>query len=129
VSGLSGSTQAGFDPSLLLQTVVQNKQMLIALGGLLLGIVLVVFAVRGVVGCVSGAFSRGDEQQSEKPAAEKHQAVRIELAMIGDILQHSGVYESGFLEDGTRNYDHIFAHIGSELQGADIKVVNQETCM
>lgn len=49
--------------------------------------------------------------------------------MVGDILQHSGVYESGFHANGSRNYDHIFAHIDSELADADIKVVNQETVL
>ena len=111
--------------------VRRNLQALMGFGVLVLGLVLVVVAVRGVVGFASGIFSKAGEPQesAQEEAAQSHETVRIELAMIGDILQHSGVYESGFMDDGTRNYDHVFAHIGSALQGADIKVVNQETIL
>ena len=86
-----------------------------------------------MVGCVSGVL-RGKPEEPETPVAEEQvaeetQPVQVDLVMIGDILQHSGVFESGYQDDGTRNYDHIFAHIGSELEGADLKVVNQETIL
>lgn len=100
----------------------------------MLCIVLVVFAVRGVIGFVGGLFSgspkteKVEEQTVVEPVAQGKE-VTIDLVMIGDILQHSGVFTSGYLNDGSRNYDHVFAHIGSELEGADIKVVNQETIL
>ena len=102
---------------------------------LVVSLVLVVFAVRGVVGFVGGLFHRGEKApeaqettEQQAPAVAGHD-VTIDLVMIGDILQHSGVYQSGFLDDGTRNYDHIFAHITSEIEGADVKVLNQETVL
>ncbi|MBP3885696.1 MAG: CapA family protein [Olsenella sp.] len=55
--------------------------------------------------------------------------VEIDLMMIGDILQHSGVFESGQQTDGSYDFDHIFSHIAGELEGQDIKVVNQETIL
>ena len=100
--------------------------------------VLVLFlGIRGIVGCVSSHFSSNEletKQEAsagggEEAASKKGEPVTIELMMIGDILQHRGVYESGYLDDGTRNYDHIFAHIGDQLANTDIKVVNQETLL
>ena len=104
----------------------------------IIGCLLVLFlAVRGVAGCVSRAFAPKDEapaqqQETESQAsapAAKESPVQIDLVMIGDILQHRGVFESGYMDDGTRNYDHIFANIAGLIDGADIKVVNQETVL
>ena len=53
----------------------------------------------------------------------------IDIMMIGDILEHEGVYNSGKMDDGTYNYDHLFAQITSEAQAADISIVNQETIL
>lgn len=95
---------------------------------------MVFILIKSVVGCVSRAFDR-DEKKTEAPAEQEvvevaeTKPVTIDLVMIGDILQHSGVFQSGYQADGSRNYDHIFAHIGSEIEGADIKVVNQETIL
>ena len=102
--------------------------------GALACLLLVVFAVRGVAGCVSRVFLHHgaptkQEQRASEETATLSEPVQIDLVMIGDILQHSGVYQSGFYDNGSRNYDHIFAHIGSELTGADIKVLNQETVL
>jgi poly-gamma-glutamate synthesis protein (capsule biosynthesis protein) len=79
----------------------------------------------------AGESQGTDESQGKAGTQEatSDEPVVIELAMVGDILQHNGVFSSGFLADGTRNYDHIFAHVGSELKGADLKVVNQETVL
>ena len=54
-------------------------------------------------------------------------SVDINLLMVGDILFHYQVRQSGLQSDGTRNYDHVFAHIQDELKDKDIKVLNQET--
>ena len=54
---------------------------------------------------------------------------RSNIKMIGDILMHEGVTNSGLLDDGTYNYDHIFANVKNEIQGADIAIVNQEVIL
>lgn len=61
--------------------------------------------------------------QSNVPAG----ATDINLLMVGDMLFHYQVRMSGLADDGTRNYDHLFTHVLSELEGKDIKVINQET--
>ena len=110
----------------------RNRQTIVGIAALVLALLLVIFAVRGIAGCVSRVFAPKQADQATQEATQeqaKPKSVQVDLVMIGDILQHSGVYQSGFYDDGTRNYDHIFAHIGSEIEGADIKVVNQETIL
>lgn len=77
---------------------------------------------------LSDASSSG---QADATSGEDGQdtGVDIELVAIGDILQHMGVFESGQQADGSYNFDHIYAHITGELEGADIKVLNQETML
>lgn len=109
-------------------------QRAIGIGVIVCSLLLVFFLIKSMIGCVSRAFDRGEKKTSvpaEQEVVEvaETKPVQIDLVMIGDILQHSGVFQSGYLDDGTRNYDHIFAHIGSEIEGADIKVVNQETIL
>ncbi|MDO4538010.1 MAG: CapA family protein [Coriobacteriales bacterium] len=65
----------------------------------------------------------------------------INLLMVGDILFHYQVRESGLKVEGKLdtlheegsltsdmlNYDHVFANTLGQLEGYDIKVLNQET--
>lgn len=52
--------------------------------------------------------------------------VEISLIMVGDILLHTRVEEGAVQEDGTYNYDAIFASMKSEIESADLALVNQE---
>ena len=53
----------------------------------------------------------------------------IDIIMVGDILLHDNVQESGLLSDGTYNYDHLFANVKSDVQAADVAIVNQEVIL
>lgn len=65
-----------------------------------------------------------------EPATEPpFEPVTVDLIMVGDILAHEGVYNSGFFSDGTINYDHIFANVKDDIQAADIAIVNQEVVL
>ena len=71
-----------------------------------------------------------DESQAvveEAVVDEGPQPVNVNLMMVGDMLFHYQVRMSGLAPDGSRNYDHLFAHVLSELADQDIKVINQET--
>ena len=50
----------------------------------------------------------------------------VSLVMVGDLLIHKSVYESGVQEDGTLNYSHLFKNIESDVKAADIAVINNE---
>lgn len=69
------------------------------------------------------------ETTTEEPTTEPFQPVEINIKMVGDILMHSGVSKSGLMNDGTYNYDHMFANIKSEIQTADIAMANQEVIL
>lgn len=67
--------------------------------------------------------------ETEPPTEPPFEPVNIDLVMVGDILAHEGVYNSGFYPDGTINYDHIFANVKEDLHAADIAIVNQEVVL
>lgn len=50
----------------------------------------------------------------------------ITLIMVGDILLHTPVAESGKTKDGEYDFSAIFAPLKEEIQSADIAIVNQE---
>lgn len=95
------------------------------------------------VGAFSGASNSGDggaavgtvgsdadgSDGADGTAASSAQPVDINLVAIGDVLQHRGVFESGQQSDGSYNFDHIFSHIAGQLDGADVKVLNQESVL
>lgn len=53
----------------------------------------------------------------------------VSLVMVGDMLMHLKVTQSGQMEDGTWNYDHIFEHVKEDIQAADIALINQEVIL
>ncbi len=53
----------------------------------------------------------------------------IQLVMVGDMLMHERVMESGLQEDGSYNYDHLFVHVKEQIETADLALVNQETIL
>ncbi|NMB33569.1 MAG: CapA family protein [Clostridium sp.] len=54
---------------------------------------------------------------------------QITLSMIGDILLHTKINESGRMEDGSLNYDHLFANVKEDIKKTDIAIVNQEVIL
>lgn len=53
----------------------------------------------------------------------------VSLVMVGDMLMHTPVNESGVKEDGSINFDHLFTYTGDSIKEADIALVNQETLL
>lgn len=53
----------------------------------------------------------------------------IQIVMVGDMLMHERVMESGLKEDGTYNFDHFFVNVKDTIEGADLALVNQETIL
>lgn len=50
----------------------------------------------------------------------------LSLVMVGDILLHTPVAESGLQEDGSYDFDSLFAHTADVINEADLALVNQE---
>ncbi len=86
-------------------------------------------ALLGLAGCsrVSGNGSAATDLATVHDAAQASKT--ISLMMVGDMLVHRGVWESGVLADGSLNYDHLFTHMASDFADADIALINQETVL
>ncbi len=63
-----------------------------------------------------------EEEIPEEPAT-------LTLVMVGDILLHEPVQRSALQEDGSYNYDEIFANLKEDIQEADLAIVNQEVIL
>ncbi len=66
------------------------------------------------------------ETSSEVPSVEEEVIPTATIIMVGDVLLHTPVNNSGKQEDGSYNYDHLFTHVQDKVQEADLALVNQE---
>ena len=69
------------------------------------------------------------EQKIEPEIEDVFIEPEIDLLMVGDVLLHDNVQNSGKLSDGTYNYDHLFANVKEDIEAADIAIVNQEVIL
>ena len=53
----------------------------------------------------------------------------LQIVMVGDMLMHEPILKSGLKEDGTYNFDHLFANVKETIEEADLAIANQETIM
>lgn len=66
----------------------------------------------------------------ERPTVYEEDAPdELTVLMVGDVLVHTGVWQSGERADGTRNYDHLFAQVADDVAAADVAIVGQETIL
>lgn len=73
-----------------------------------------------------------DDEPSEDKAAETAENPdysEITISMIGDILLHTKIHESGRMEDGSLNYDHLFANVEEDIEAMDLAIVNLEVIL
>lgn len=75
------------------------------------------------VGVNEQNYTGTDVIETEEIETEK----KITLMMLGDNLFHPSVVRTGYMEDGTRNYSHLFEPLEEHLAYAEIKMINQET--
>ncbi len=66
---------------------------------------------------------------TQVPAPTPTPVPELSLVMVGDMLMHERVVESGLQEDGSYNFDHIFANVKDTIESADLALVNQETIL
>lgn len=72
-------------------------------------------------------------QESEIVASESEsvesESETLQIVMVGDMLMHTRLVDSGKQEDGSYNFDHLFTNVQDFIQSADVAIVNQETIM
>lgn len=59
----------------------------------------------------------------------KEEPNSVELIMVGDVLLHTRVSDSGLQEDGSYQYDHLFEKVKEKVETADLALVNQEVIL
>ena len=68
-----------------------------------------------------------DVEATEELVEETEEVQReYKIVMVGDVLLHTPVEESCKQEDGSYDYDTLFAHTKDEILAADLALVNQE---
>lgn len=53
----------------------------------------------------------------------------LQIVMVGDMLMHEPILNSGLQVDGSYNFDHLFANVKETIEEADLAIANQETIM
>lgn len=69
------------------------------------------------------------QEEEKERQQEPTQSDRLTICMVGDVLMHDRLNESGKQEDGSYNYDHLFANVKSVIETYDIAIVNQEVIL
>lgn len=67
------------------------------------------------------------EERAESKEEKKVQPAEITLVAAGDVIMNGSVVESGLLESGAYDFDHLFSPLTDELSRFDVRIVNQET--
>lgn len=89
------------------------------------------------VGTAEESAETVQEVETTEEATEKLQKVEtteeadetereVTIVMVGDVLLHTPVAESGLKEDGTYSFSHLFENVKDEIEEADLAMVNQE---
>lgn len=66
------------------------------------------------------------ESNVESGENSEYKGKEVSLIMVGDILLHTPVAESGVQEDGSYNFDAIFSNVKDDIEAADLALVNEE---
>lgn len=95
---------------------------------------LSLFSCRRIESDLEVNITEGNTQTTEPPTDSVSDTVAepdtsVTLYMVGDVLLHDKVRDSGVYEDGTYNYDHFFANVSDDIEHADIALVNQEVIL
>ena len=87
--------------------------------------------VGAVAACVAQrpASEPGDGRDVVMDEDVSAQRAEVSVLMVGDVLMHPSVVETGERSDGTRSYDHLFANVADEVAAADVAMVGQETIL
>ena len=67
------------------------------------------------------------KQKEEEAAATTQEVTTATVLAVGDNLVQPSLLASGESETGAWNYDSVYANLKSDIQAADIAMVNQET--
>lgn len=78
------------------------------------------------VGATDGPDDKAVLEDAESSADVVYTPPTLSLVMVGDILLHTPLAESGLREDGSYDFTTVFANTAEDIQEADLALVNQE---
>lgn len=76
----------------------------------------------------SNDLSPGDSDLTQASSVSPEEP-EITLVMVGDMLMHTPVTDSGLQEDGSYEYGHLFTYTQDVIEEADLALVNQEVIL
>lgn len=95
-------------------------------------VVLIAFAISGNI-TKNNDKEKPTAQTSAQPVNEdtapKEQDAKVTLLATGDNLIHNTLIAAGEQDDGSLNYDGLYANIKPEIEKFDIAVIDQETIL
>ena len=96
-------------------------------------IAVIVCLVLGGKALLSGSDNNNDDQTAQQPSVvdepQEEKETVISLVGVGDNLIHETVYLDAQNEDGTFNFEKMYANVKDDIQAADIAFINQETVL
>lgn len=96
-------------------------------------VAVVVCLVLGGKALLSGSDNNNDDQTAQQPSVvdepQEEKETVISLVGVGDNLIHETVYLDAQNEDGTFNFEKMYANVKDDIQAADIAFINQETVL
>ena len=109
-----------------MRTIQETKKILIGALALVLLIVIVVGAVQIKNPDNSVVDNTEPDTNVSETISEEPEPEQMQIVMVGDMLMHDKIIETGKQEDGTYNYDHLFVNVAEFISAADLAIVNQE---
>lgn len=76
-----------------------------------------------------GALTMSTELPSASAEPAPEPEPEVTLVMVGDILLHTPLAETGELEDGGYDFRALFENMREDISGADLALVNQEVIL
>ena len=112
----------------MLMNILKKSVSLIAAVAAVLSLSSCMRSVKSDIGNGATAVSTAVTTEAATTAPEPEQK-SVNIKMVGDVLLHERVVESGLSPDGTYNFDHLFKHVRDDIESADIASVNQEVIL
>lgn len=78
-------------------------------------------------GTLAGNTPSDETYIGTEEIGETSPADSMQIVMIGDMLMHEKLLNSGIQESGGYNFDHLFTNVKDFISAADLAIVNQET--
>lgn len=93
-------------------------------------VVVIVFAISGRVSIgIEGRVVNNTSKAAEAKETTQPMRSKVTLVAVGDNLIHNTLIDAGEKDDGTRDYSSFYKNMKSDIESADVAIINQETML